>query len=101
MSQKTRWRLMNETGAFRSIVSLSFGLPGLQSVPAGNMADTATTDTAPKAASQRKSRRRRWGRRVIAVALLLFALTAVDYFAYPYGAWKTGRTGNRGENGLW
>lgn len=40
----------------------------------------------------------RWAA-IICAAIL--SLLLADYFAYPYGATTTGRTFNRGENGLW
>ncbi len=33
--------------------------------------------------------------------LLLAAVVTVDYYAYPYGAFATGRSFNLGKNGLW
>lgn len=45
--------------------------------------------------------RRRWLRRIGIALLVTAALVALDYFAYPYGNWKSGRSGNAGENGLW
>jgi hypothetical protein len=46
----------------------------------------------------RRQRFWRWLARIAALGLLL---TAIDYFAYPYGQWHQGHSGNRGENGLW
>lgn len=45
-----------------------------------------------------KSRRRSW---LLFCLLPVVVLLLTDYFAYPYGQWNGGRSGNRGENGLW
>ncbi|HTQ09422.1 MAG TPA: hypothetical protein VMI31_05065 [Fimbriimonadaceae bacterium] len=51
----------------------------------------------------RASRRPRPRRRILLLAgfALILALLTVDYFAYPYGRYLTGRSFNRGQNGLW
>lgn len=42
-------------------------------------------------------RQRKW---VFSIVVLCI-LAVTDYVAYPYGRWDGGRSGNRGENGLW
>src|ERR1051326_3048084 len=55
----------------------------------------------PGAGNPKKPRRRKLFLRLGLAFLFLTFLIIVDYFAYPYGAFKTGRSGNCGENGIW
>lgn len=50
---------------------------------------------------EQKRRRRRWKRGLLLGLFVLLIAGITDYYAYPYGAWTTGQSGNRGENGLW
>src|SRR5438105_10041899 len=53
------------------------------------------------AKSPKKFRRRRLLLRILVAIVCLILLITVDYFAYPYGSFNTGRSGNHGENGIW
>lgn len=46
-------------------------------------------------------KRRKWPRRIAIALVLILALSAVDYFGYPYGNALSGKSFDQGENGLW
>ena len=46
-------------------------------------------------------RLRKWHRRLLVVLGIIFSLLVADYWAYPYGTELSGRSHNKGENGLW
>src|SRR2546423_1771827 len=53
------------------------------------------------ASRHRRDRRRFWMRRLAIACATSAVVFTIDYFAYPYGNLASGRSGNRGENGLW